>query len=357
MTFVLVFLLTAVSLALLATIYFYLLIRKWVNIRERNKRKKWYDEHSRAIDAFLFAGGSADSFVPRKKHHFEALENTFGDFLSNVRVEGDFSHFNDVMERYFVPWYREQLRSRSWSERMNALYFIHRFRLASMQPELIRHLSGKSCSEEEKHEIFLLLADFGYEGLPDLMGGSRELPTFLLNELMCRIVSQDKIDEYVERFEDLSAPWQSALLEAARELHLRTDKLQELLERLMSSDRPELRVKALKTLAALGHLSSIEAFLNWLETSKKSGEWDRPQSAGEKLMAARLMGSIRRERFLPHLQELIGDSAYGVRAEAARSLRQYSQGKRMLSELSVNHPDAYARSIAQEWIERNPDHE
>ncbi|MDR6879348.1 HEAT repeat domain-containing protein [Bacillus sp. 3255] len=356
MTQVLVFLLTVISLGLLLTIYLYLLCRKWLNQRRRNKKERWLKVQSHDIDIYLFTGYGAESFVPEKEYQYEALEDTFSDFLSNVKFEKDFGPINAYVERYFAPWYRKRLRSRSWSVRMNTLYFINRFNMDTMQNDLVRHLSSKQCSAEEKLEILLILADFEYKALLELMKDVKELPTFSLNELWSRLVSQDNVDTYVDGFFEYDGSWQGAFLEAVRDKHLRSEKLQQLLEQLIESEQRELRVKALKTIGSLGYMSSVDTFIQWLESNEAKGIWDHPQATGEKLMAARLMGSIRHDRFIPYLKKLIGDKAYGVRAEAARALRQYRQGKSMLTKLAYNHPDAFARSIAQEWIERSPDY-
>ena len=357
MTYVLVFLLTVVSLGLLLAVYLYLLSSKILNRWYMNKKARWLELHSQDIQTYIYTGSGAERIVPESRYQYEALEDMFSDFLSNVRFEKEFEPIGDFVQQYFAPWYQKRLRSRSWSVRMNTLYFIHRFNIEVMQPDLIRHLSSNRCMPEEKFEIFLLLGEFECENLMELMTEAKELPVFLMNELLCRLVSQDNVDAYVDGFYDYPPSWQGAILEAVRDKHLRSDKLQRLLEELMVSMHSELRVKALKTIASLGYLSTIDPFIHWMDNRRVKGIWDHPQADGERLMAARLMGSIRHDRFIPYLNVLIGDRAYSVRTEAAKALRKYRQGKSMLTELASTHPDAFARSIAQEWIERNPEHE
>lgn len=357
MTYVLVFLFTVVSLGLLLAVYLYLLCAKLLNRWYTNKKARWLEMKSHDIKTYIFTGSGAEHFVPQKRYQYEALEDTFSAFLSNVKFEKEFEPISAFVERYFVPWYRKRLRSRSWSVRMNTLYFISRFKIEWMQPDLIDHLSSKRCTPEETFEIFILLGEFEYENILELMKDARELPVFILNELLYQLVSQDNVDAYVDGFFEYTHSWQGAILEAIRNKHLRSEKLQLLLEQLMVSEHSELRVKALKTISSLGYLSTIDPFIQWVDTNREKGIWDHPQTDGERLMAARLMGSIRHDRFIPYLNTLIGDKSYGVRTEAAKSLRMYRQGKSMLTVLASTHPDAFARSIAQEWIERNPDHE
>jgi hypothetical protein len=356
-TYVLVFLLTVVSLGLLLAVYLYLIFRKLLNRWYTNKRERWLETHSDDIKTYIYTGSGSEHFVPEKRYQYEALEDTFSDLLSSVKFEKDFEPIGAFAQRYFVPWYQKRLQSGSWSVRMNTLHFINRFKIEVMQPDLIRHLPSKRCTPEEKFEIFLLLGEFECDNLMELMKGAKELPDFWLNELLCRLVSQDNVDTYVADFFDYTPSWQGAILEAVRDKHLRSEKLQRLLVLLLESEHAELRVKALKTIASLGYLFTIDPFIQWMDNNRENGIWDQPQTDGERLMAARLMGSIRHDRFIPYLNALIGDRAYGVRTEAAKSLRIYRQGKSMLTVLASTHPDAFARSIAQEWIERNPEHE
>jgi hypothetical protein len=69
------------------------------------------------------------------------------------------------------------------------------------------------------------------------------------------------------------------------------------------------------------------------------------------------MGDIRHEKFIPFLVQLLGDSVYHVRSEAAKAIRKYKQGRDILLSMASTHPDRFARSISQEWVERSLDYE
>lgn len=346
-------LLTVVLLGLLLCAYVYLVWQKTSDRLRANKKKQWLSERFSDIEKFLFTGQGASLIVPAKEYQYEAMEDVLSGFLANYKFEEDFDPVRDFVDRHFVPRYKRQLRYERWSVRMNALYFIDLFRIESMQEELLRHLSAKRTAPEERIEIYLLLAKFQYKDLFDLIGDSKGIPAFQLAVLVGRLLSQDNVDEFVDRFDRFDRAWQGAILDVVRDRNLRSDKLQERLEELLGSGSRELRIKSLKTIAALGYVSSTERVARMLEQRLDRGEWDKPDAAGEKLMAARLMGSIRDERFLPCLRRLIGDAAYDVRSEAAKSIRQYRGGKEILQDLADSHADPFARSIAQEWIERS----
>jgi HEAT repeat protein len=202
-----------------------------------------------------------------------------------------------------------------------------------------------------------MLASFDYKGQMELMKTSKEIPAFLLIELMCRLIHQDNIDQYVEQFFEFSDSWQCAILDVARDKNLRTEKLQDLLEQLMGSEDRELRVRALKTIASLGYLSSMDILHQMMDKGIKSAQWESPQAIGEKLMSARIMGNIRHENFLPVLMKLVSDRVYGIRSEAAKAIRQYKGGRDILLSIATTHSDSYARSISQEWMERSLENE
>lgn len=357
MTSLLVLLLTVISLVLLLTIYVYLLCRKALNQWRRKQKARWLKVQSHDIETYLFTGYGASFFAPVKEYQYEALEDTFSEFLSNYKFEKGFDPIEAYVDEYFVPLYRKRLRHRRWSIRMNALYFIGRFKIEAMQHELVRHLSSKLCSPEEKYEIFLLLADFEHKDLMELLKSTKEIPSFLLNELMGRLIHQDNVDRFVDCFSQFAGSWQGAILEIVRDKNLRSEKLQLLLEELIESDNRELRVKSLKTIASLGYISSTDLVIQWLEKNLENGQWDNPQATGERLMAARLMGNIRHEKFIPFLKRLVGDSVYSVRSEAAKAIRQYTRGKDILLSMASAHSDPFARSISQEWVERSLDYE
>ena len=357
MTLLLIVLLTVLLLLALLSIYVYLIGRKAWDRRVTARKERWLEERMPELEELLFAGRDVRSLIPTAQYQYEALENIFSDFLANYRFEGEADPLGAFINRYFVPYYRRRLGDRRWSVRMNALYFIDLFGIQSMKDDLLGHLSRKGCSPEERFQIFLLLAKFEHEGLMELLKKAKELPAFLLNELAGRLVNQDNVDSFVDEFGTFADSWKGAILEVVRDRHLRSDKLQLLLEELIVSDSRELRVKALKTLASLGYLSSIERFVEWMEGRLESEPWSRPQASGERLMAARLMGQIRDDRFLPYLKGLVGDNVYGVRSEAAKSIRQYRGGMDILRSLAESHEDPFARSISREWAERSLDYD
>lgn len=350
-------LLSALVLIVLLVMYFYLLFRKLNNIRFQRKKKTWLNFHIPAIEDYLLSGQGMEKFVPEAEYHHQAIEDFFSDYLSNYKTDPNDNLVKSFVEQYMIPRYRKKLLDPLWSVRVNTLYFIDLFKLEKMQGDLLILLRSKKCSAEERYHIYLLLADFDYANLQDLLKSSKALPPFLLNEMLNRLVNNNNFDSYVNLFHDLPQDWQLSLLDVFRDQNLRSDKLQILLESLLEGPNRELRVRTLKTISVLGFISSPAIIIQMIENSLSIGEWEDARTIGERMMLARLMGHIRVDEFIPYLNNLIADRAYNVRTNAAKSIRRYKRGRELLLSIAITHEDAFARNIAREWLDRSMDYE
>ncbi|MET1167629.1 HEAT repeat domain-containing protein, partial [Bacillus velezensis] len=71
-----------------------------------------------------------------------------------------------------------------------------------------------------------------------------------------------------------------------------------------------------------------------------------------RLTVTQLMGTVHADAFIPRLKVMMGDPSFQIRQETANSLARYEQGLEELRDTAVNHPDKYARQIAEETLER-----
>lgn len=342
---------------LILMIYVYLIWKKFINIQYQNRKKVWIEQHMEEIEMYFITGEGASSFIPSEDYQFEAIEDFSSDYLSNFKTEGHFNPMKTFVEHYYVPRYRKKLVHSRWSVRMNTLYFVDLFKIEMMQEDLLKCLKRKQCSSEERYQIYLILADFNYVYLQDLIIGSKGLPLFLLKEILSRMIIPNNFESYVQDFYDFPYEWRLSILDVFGDKNLRSLKLQELLETLLNANEREMRVRAAKTIASLEYISSPDVIIWILDENFEKKEWQDPRSMSERMMLARLMGSIREERFLPYLNLLISDKGYIVRSEAAKSIRKYKNGREMLLSIIAEHPDNYARNIAKEWMERSMDYE
>lgn len=322
------------------------------------KKEKWVLKYRKEIEAYLINGELDQvSFFPTKPFQYNALEEFFSHYLANYKVDQETNPIKKFVERYCISEYKKRLNDRKWSVRMNTLHFFDLVQLEGIQEDLLKRLKSRNVSNEEKYQIYILLASFGYKDLYGLFKESKGLPEFLLNVMLHRIVDENNIDEYIDMFEDLHFSWQIGILDMIRDKNLRTDKMILFLEQLIYSESVELRVRALKTISHIGYIRSASVILDWFEKSSKKEAWQSDKFIGERLIAARLMGMIKYEQFLPNLVQLISDSKYIVRTEAAKAIRKYKNGRESLWEIAANHSDGYAKQIAKEWAERSLDYD
>jgi hypothetical protein len=240
---------------------------------------------------------------------------------------------------------------------MNTLHFFDLFQLEEIKEDLLQRLKDPNLTNEEEYQIFILLASLEYEHLYELFKESKGLPPFLLNVMLNRLVDDENINNYIDNFHELHQSWQISILDLIRNKNLRSWKIIKFLEQLLASETREIRVRALKTIAHIGHVRSVDFIIQSFEKSFRQQDWEDNESTGERLMTARLMGMIKDDRFIPFLEQLITDRKYSVRAEAAKAIRKYKNGKNRLQEIAKNHSDKYSRSIAMEWVERRLDYE
>ncbi len=348
MNIVIILYLTGIFLLLLFSIYIYLVFKKKIKQQKNKQKEEWLNANILFVENYLIKGEISASFIPRKEIEFEALENIFSSFMSIIKFEEGFDPIRPIVNLYFISRYKDKLKHGNWSERMNSLLFINQFKIKMMQDDLIQHLSCKNCSLEEKFNIFLILASFKYEKLMQLLVDQKKIPSFLLTEILYLHVNEDNIHELLKDFDNLPENFKNPILDLIRIKNMRSEQIQLYLEKLITSENNELRIRSLKTIASLGYISSPNLIIQLLESNEKVIQI----STEEKLMIVRLMGSIRSELFLSYLSELISDKAYMVRYEAAKSIKKYKNGELVLIKIIEEHPDAFARNISKEWLER-----
>ncbi|MFF2876010.1 hypothetical protein ACFVR2_06760 [Gottfriedia sp. NPDC057991] len=357
MNIFIIFYITGIFFLLILFIYIYLVLRKIIRQQKNKQKEEWLNKNILSIENYLIKGKLSASFLPRKEIEFEALENIFSSFMSIIKFEEGFDPIRPIVNLYFIPRYKYKLKHGNWSERINSLLFINQFKIKMMQDDLIQHLSNKKCSVEEKFNIFLILASFKYEKLMELLISQKKIPSFLLTEILYQHVNEENIQELIKNFYDLPEDYKNPILDLIRIKNLRSEKIHLFLEKLITSENIELKIRSLKTIASIGYISTPSIIIQLVESNENGGQLQVPLSNEENLMIVRLMGNIRQDLFLPYLIQFISDKAYIVRSEAAKSIKKYKNGSVILNQIIEEHTDAYARNIAKEWLERTGDYD
>ncbi len=113
------------------------------------------------------------------------------------------------------------------------------------------------------------------------------------------------------------------------------------IEALIVHENSELRIKALKAIADIGHTTKEHEVMRRLE----AGEWP------ERLMCIRIIQECRLRRGVPQLAELLCHTKWWIRLRAAEALLSFGVlGVERLRWISMHHEDRYARDMASKIL-------
>jgi len=295
-----------------------------------------------SLSRFLAGEEEDECLLPLQPMHVEALEDIFSNRLKLFSSAKETEKIALFAGKHFSDLYRERLRKSRWSKRMNTLLYMEMFRMTNMKNDLLAHLARPVCTLQERYTIYRMLSVFHDAIVHDVLLENPALPPSLYRQMLYPLPLA-QLESYIRGFDQTPAWLQPHVLDVLRVRNERTAELLELLERLLAADAAELRIRALKGLAAFGDMSqdSVNLLLANMNVWQKR-DWP------ERLMLVRLMGSIREAEFLPYLDYFIGDGAYLVRSEAATSIAKYQGGREYLNWLSLHHTDRFAREMAEE---------
>jgi hypothetical protein len=340
-------------ICLLLVLYSYLLIRKWIFNKRRNKMEAWTSRASMPdspIERYVTMGENSRQIVPRQPWHLHAFEA----YLTHrLRVGGTQSEHERVYllaEKIYGSLYRSRLNDRKAEVRLHTLAHIGLFLMKGLHAEVSAIAEGKRNKPEELWAALNVLAIFQDKKLPDwLLGtyGPMPLSSDHRYRQLLMALGTELLEELIDRFDMGNDLLQRNLLDVLRTRNIRTEHYLALIERLLCSPSDELRIRALKAAAGFGYLSQEAEDAHLVRYS----DWRR-YPWEERLMAARLMGEVRNVEYQKLLEQMIGDERYAVRVEAAQSIDRYSDGDMHLMRIASLHADRYAREAAEEMLER-----
>lgn len=346
----------AVMVLLILLVLFYLIERKVRRMRHRQQVQE-------AIALFAAPGSPLEDYLrsgelTRRLNasgsgeglRREALEEALLDRLAVGASEAERQRIYVFAAGYFSEEYAYLLGKRRWSDRMNALLHIEKFRIAGLKEQLLLRLEEIGEGTRTDDERFLLIRTLSSLQIAetfDYLDMAAERFSELQLMQVLRPMRGEAAERLIRDFDRLPLRVRRCVLDTLRLGNIRTTDVLELLERCMKSDDTETRIRALKALANFGYMNDEAA--NRLEERMKEGDaviWP------ERMMHARLAGAVREERFAAHLEAMMADPSYEVRREAASSLSNYRGGIDRIQQVAEHHPDRFARDMAVEILER-----
>lgn len=343
-----------VLILLIAFILFYLVERKLLRARYRQevaRAVEWFALPDSPLAEYLGSGERSRRLQASGEGlRREALEEALLRRLAVSASQTERERIYAFAAEYFGEEYEYLLNKRRWSDRMNVLLHIEKFKMSGAKDSLLRRLEQLPESSKHDDERFLLIRTLASlhaeEALGYLEVASRRFSELQLLQML-RPLNAEMLERLMRDFDRLPIRIRRCLLDTLRIGNVRTTEVLALLERCIRSEDRETRIRAFKALANFGYMTEEAA--DWLESSMaRSEEFEWP----ERLMHARLAGAVREERFAPHLERLMADPSYEVRREAASSLAQYRGGMDRIAGIAEEHPDRFARDMAVETLER-----
>lgn len=337
----------------LLLLFLYLLIAK-ITVNNKTRRMDellgtFMDQsESSGIMEFLRTGFVSRQLKSGSPLRREAIQDLLLQRLLATKSKAEEQRILEYASLQYASAYRAALKSRRWSKRMNALFAVERFRMKALAPDLKELLKASKCTDTERFCIYRAFAAFGLkdEVVPYLMQNAASYSDKQLMHLLLPLADA-ALEELVTEFHLFPLRLQCCLVDVLRMKNARSSAVLDLLEDLMFAEDAELRIRCLHAIGNFGYMSprAVERFMARIEQ-------ENADSSPERLMQAKLMGLIREDRYMPHLERLMGDSDHLVRQQAGESLSRYKSGLDELLRISLTNPDRFAADMASETLER-----
>ncbi|WP_160725855.1 HEAT repeat domain-containing protein [Bacillus sp. USDA818B3_A] len=332
--------LTLCLVCLLFILLGYLTIRKAFEIRKRKKVKEYSEIFNPLITSILIEGVLSRKLTPENILQQTAIEQLLIKYTKVIEGKEEKERLSQLASLYLSDYYQKRIQSRKWSTRMNTLYHIEDFNMINLAEDVFRMLQRKRLTQQELIHILRTLALFQFEQLFDLLTTRyQDLTEFDYRHILIPL-EQKRFDQYVLHFHHAGGALQKAIIDVIASKKEITYIV--FLENIFSSYSGEIKLRALKALAEIGYVKNIAPYMNLLYSDK----WE------ERMVAVKLIGSLKEQSAIPRLIELLHDQTWWVRAQAGQAISQFTTGKEILLNVLETSTDTFAKDMAWEWLHK-----
>lgn len=329
-----------ILLVILTGLCLYLMLKKVIDNKNRNQIERYKEEYQLALFQFLHEGVEAEELSVRSPLQTRALIELLAGFSKMFASEDMQERLQGFAEEHFQPFILSQLKHRRWSIRMNALYWIHDFKMKSMLEPLKKLHASKKVSKAEEMQLLKIQVLFDEKKLVERLSETKhELSEFEFS-LLFHSFREDQFRPLISAFDNLPEVMRFALIDSIG-VKNRMEHVS-FLKHLLDTGTTELRVRALKAVVGMEFYLDIPT----LSVHLHADSWQ------ERLMAIKACEYIRSTELSPVLQNLMSDPSFYVRSQAAQSLLRLENGQALLREIAAYAEDGYARDMAEQWLER-----
>lgn len=321
-----------------------LLALAWRKKKMAAKEKEIIQQHDALTDAFssYMMDPADDRFIREIRtapHHITVLERLLNGYVSVTKGGVTSPLVAKLSEEFLAARYAKQLTRSNWAIRMNTLYFIEDFHMESLAPLLKEKLGKSARLDQEAQQLIRTLASLNEPDALSALAKHPEAPVRLYIDVFKRLEEHTRTEalDAALRNETQNSAMKHAAISYIGMAGL-TAFLPRIEDELGAADG-EVRIQALKAIHHLQYLSDPDLLRPFFESTS----WQ------ERMFASRIAGKLQLSRSKEVLSALLGDPVWWVRYSAAEALVQFADGDILLSHLSANHPDRYARDMAAQW--------
>lgn len=291
---------------------------------------KWYDHLMHQVSLGLPINVKAT-------HELLAIEAILFSYTRNVSDYQAKEQIATFATEYLQEIYRQQLRSRRWDIRMNALYRVGKFGIVALFPELHRMMKAPK-TRKEFIRILMIYSHY----LPDVFfeeyfKHQKHFTQYELKKLFSMMTNETR-DRLITSFSLLSREAQYAAIDLLG--NMRGYNSVNILRSLLNHPDSEIRVRTLKAMYEL----KVFIDLKQIEPFTRSAVWQ------ERLMTAKLLENVALNKVTDIYTRLIQDDNWWVRHEAARVLSLTKEGRQTLERIGKVAEASYVAEISQHYL-------
>jgi len=336
------FLLTIIAILLLVLLFFmmYLIFQRQRESLFKKRRDNYLQNYSQLWYNYLFNDEPFSTvLVPRGKAQVEAIEKTFSSYIKNLMNENVEKVIKEFSNLYLKKFYEQDLSSKHWSIRMNALYRIADLQIDELL-DICQQFEKSKISEEEYFQLLKIYSLFQPDLFMEKIKGQNAMYSESEYRRLFVLLEDDVFIRFFDEFDHWPLSIRFAVIDTAAVK--RNMQYIDKLKHLLTSDIAEIKIRALKGLFEIGIIDEIDSYIPFVT----SDMWEA------RLMVAKIFKHAPLTYTYAYLEQLLQDENWWVRSQAAKTIAEDRQGIEKLQEFIESSNDPYAIERAQEIAAR-----
>ena len=302
--------------------------------------KKLYILENELIWFHYFRDGATvpNELIPRNRYEVEAIEEIFFVYLHNLKSPTVVEKISYFSNEHLYHYFKKDLQSRRWSNRMNAMQKIVDFKIDRLVDDCLR-LNQAKLSSEEQFLFLKVIANLREDDFINQLLNTQGVFSEYEYKRIFMDLHDDIFEELLVDLHLLPAIAQYAVIDL---IGMKRDvDCLEFLNKALKSEDQEVGIRSLKAIYEIGVVDDIAPYAPFSESSV----WE------ERLMFTKLLTYMPSHSALPYLHRLIKDESWSVRLQAARVIVNYKDGQTILRNIIETETDKFAVDMASSFLE------